>query len=415
MAEFSTQHRFGRLIRSPYTYFCLWIVLGMGLLQLKWSLLFSPTRFDSAVFLGTSFVAFAMLTAKDSARRSGAGESSGVSRWPMIGIATYFLAAFAANGGIPVLQVLKGQPYDIYGFGVDGLHVALLSFSGFYGIKALNAHLGGLGRPQFYAFLTILVLFLSLANRSAVSFYVFAALIVYVQRKPLRGRSVAAGLGIGLVFLSVFGQFGNARLDFQIQQATGSMSSSSAIVALSRASPDFERTNLSTSWLWPYMYMASPLANLNESFRYSEGRLCGTSCNLTGLVSYQMLPDVLGKRLGEFIGAEPYDKQTFLISPSLTASTTFGSAVGYAGLLGGLAVLTELALLAALALRHFRGSRAEVEGTAIVTAILFFSFFENMIVYSPLFLQLAWAIVYSRSTSSRLNRRNREHRRELRP
>ncbi|AEE44864.1 hypothetical protein Celf_0724 [Cellulomonas fimi ATCC 484] len=381
-----------RAVRSPYAAFCLWVVLGAALLQLRWSTLFVSPRPEFWLLLVFALVVFVTL-ALASRWMPPTSDRERVRIANVAGITVYFVAAYAASGGIPLVLILRGAPYDIYSFGLPGLHVAALSFTGYYGVRLFRALMleRTIGHLGMFGWVTALLL--SMASRSAVSFLAFSCLIVFVRARRMRFSGLVVAAGAVGVFLLAFGQFGNARLSFQVEQATGQQGSSSAIVNYARASSEFAGTGVPTVWLWPYLYLASPLANLNAAFEYADGGVCGQECDLAGLVFYELVPDTVGVPVAQALDVDAFDKNAFLVSPQLTASTTFGSAVGTAGLVGAVAVLAVLVLVGVGVTRAVRGSPLQEEAMAILATLYFFSFFSNMLVYTAFSAQLIWVTI----------------------
>lgn len=373
--------------RSPYAAPCLWICVALALYALRWSDLYSPLNPELLAFLAAVAIVFAVCAVRSDTGR--VRSLTWPTTWlPLLVIVAYFTAAFVVNGGIPVVQILLGQPYDIYGFGIPGLHVMMLAFTSYHALRYLRRVLASRDLRALAALAVVLSLVAMMASRSALSFIVFAGLVMVLRTQRLTVVRVIAGVIIMTAFLYLFGLFGNARLAYQIEQATGQPAREDVVLIYADATPEFEATNLSAAWMWPYLYFSSPLANLNSALDGAGESPCGSQCALDGLVLHEMLPDVVGGRLATALDVPTYDKSEFLVKPDVTASTTFGSAVGYAGIVGAGLVAVLLLVVAIGTARILRASPLREEGFAILCTILFFSFFENMIAYSPLSLQL---------------------------
>jgi len=394
----------GNLLRSPMAMMPLWIVAGTALYTLGWSRLFEPFRLDTLAFLAIAallFVALATTSRMEVDARPGAS----LDRWALTVIGVYFVGAYIENGGIPVIQIATGDDYDVYGFGVDGLHIFMLCFTGFYGVRAWHVFLTRGGMWNLAALAGIGGLLLSIGNRSAFSFLVFACAVVFVRLRRISAPVWAGVILAAIIFAFGFGKFGDFRLSYQIEQATGEPGAPDAVLALARATDGFRESGLSPSWLWTYMYFASPLANLNSAFNLSGGRPCGQECDVSAALVYDVLPDVIGVRLGAILGIADPATTDFLVAPNLTASTAFGTAVVAAGAVGGMMTLAFLAALGVMSARLLRDSPAGEVGMAILATVIFFCFFENMLVYTPLLGQLAFPLALA--GYSRVRRRTR--------
>lgn len=368
--------------------------MSVGLYQLGWSRLYSPMELSLALFLGVVFIGFAILAYRDTSVRD-TKASWPTQMLPAILIGAYFTAAFIANGGVPVLMIALGQPYDIYGFGLPNLHVFMLAFTSYHALRYLRRGITARSTWNFVGYAFVVCLVASMASRSALSFIVFASAIIVIRTLKLNAIRVGLGLALLVCFLWGFGQFGNQRLAYQIEQATGQPAADDVVLAYGQATDSFMDSGLDPSWMWSYLYLSSPIANLNAAFEDSSGSVCGGSCDLDGLAAYEMLPDVVGVRIGEALDLPVFDKAEFLVKEDVNASTTFGSAAGYAGVLGAALVAALLLLTSAITARVLRGSPLREEGLAVLSTILFFSFFENMVAYSPVSLQLVIVLVAS--------------------
>ena len=391
----ATLDRLPQVARNPFFMMPLWIGLSTALYSLGWSNLFSPARGDTATLLIATSVIFVALAFTIDTRRT-EEPSAGLSPWTIALITAYFVVAFVANGGIPVVQVLTGARFDIYSFGINGLQILMMCLTGYYGVRAFRAFADRKRKLDLLAFAWILTLFIAIGSRSAASFLLFACVIILFRSRQLKWFVWIGLLVLTLALAFLFGVYGDFRLSRQIAEADGTPENLTAILSLSGASDTFAQTGLSHSWLWSYAYFVSPTANLNQSFAYAGGGFCGQSCDLAGLALFEWIPDVFGPRIAGLLGIEPIDKSVFLIRPDLTASTAFGSAVAYAGIFGALTVVALIALVCWFSLRLLKGSAVREEGIAILSTIVFFSFFANMIVYTALFGQLVVAIVRAR-------------------
>lgn len=380
--------------RSPFIFMPVWIVAAAVLYALGWSDLLSPMRLDTILFLTVVGLGFFILAQRHPGDQPVLGALP-LNAGAVALITAYFAGAFVKNGGVPVLQILSGAEYDVYAFGIDGLHIAMLCFTGYYGVRAFRVYLDTRRWRDLAVFVWVLVLLGAIGNRSAVSFLFVACVIVYLRLRRLSPLWVVILIVVGVAFAYVFGVFGDVRLAHQIEAATGEPAARDAVLRFSRASEAYMASGLSPSWLWSYTYFATPTANLNEAFQYAGGQLCSRTCDLPAVFFYDAIPDVIGNRVGGLLGVEDFDKSVFLVAPDVTAATLFGSAVGAGGVVGALGMAAVLVAVALVSLRLLRGSRVQVEGVALLGTIVFFAFFENMIAYTSLLGQLIIVVAHA--------------------
>lgn len=396
-------------LRNPLMAMPVWIVLALAAFPLGWSYLYRELSADTLFFLlGTAgvFGALALLLRPGLDPR----QCPPPSRLLITTITVYFMFAYVANGGVPIVQLSLNQQYDIYGFGLPLMHVAVLSFTGYYGVRCFRASLDQFSwtNKHFIAFAWIAVLLISIANRSAVSFLFFACAVVYFRSRRLRISGTLSLILITSGLLYAFGLLGDLRLGYQVQQITAQAPAGDEIMRLTQATDAFLATGLPGSLLWAFNYVVSPIGNLNSAISLAGTAPCGPDCDLLGLAVYELVPDVFSQHIGAALEIRPFDKTSFLVSSSFTASTTFGSAFGYAGLVGALIVACWLAVLSVGMLASLQHSPYREEGLALLATLLFFSFFENMWAYAPLSLQLLYPVlptIFKRSTHTPHQRR----------
>lgn len=395
------------IARSPFALMPLWIVSATALYLLGWSELLGPMRSVTLMFLAVVALGYLAL-AQTFQGRDEWGSARSLNPAALALISVYFIGAYIDNGGIPLLQVLSGDEYDVYGFGIDGLHIAMLCFAGYYAIRAFRRFLDSRRILDLAAFAWVALLLGSIANRSALSFLAFGCVLIFLLSRGLTPFWISLIVLAAFLFVFGFGVFGDVRLSHQIESATGVPAQRDAILQFAHGSDAFSATGLSPSWLWGYTYFVSPLANLNSAFAHAGESLCGHVCNIPGLLAFEFMPDVLGTRVATAAGVPPIDTSSFLVAHDVTATTMFGSAVGAAGLIGGLGVAALLAAVSVVVIRVLRGSAYALEGTAILGTVIFFGFFENMLVYTALSGQLAIVVLLSlidRHSSWRSQRR----------
>ena len=394
------------ITRSPFFYVALWATVSTGLYFLQWSNLYTNQARGGLVFITIVIVIFFGAAAIQRPLPQ-APEAPALSRNALVYLLVYYTAAFAYAGGIPLLLITRGSQYDVYSFGLPYLHVPTLAFSGYYGLRCLDVYLAERDRRALLAYIAIALALLLIFSRSALSFLIFSSLVLYLMRRPVTIRRGMAFGTLGVSFVALFGYLGTERLNFQIAQENGAVSGSGAILSYGEANQRFLDLGLPDVFMWAYLYISSPIANLLAALQYSGPQVCGQQCDVNGLVVYSLIPDIAGDRLGGFLGIEKFDKKVFLPKSDLTASTVFGTAIGYAGLLGAIIMLLALLATGLFMLRVFSGTPVQAVGVTLLITMLFFCFFENMIAYSPLSLQLVFAgLAASRSRSGSTRHRD---------
>jgi hypothetical protein len=294
-------------------------------------------------------------------------------------IVVMFAVDFAYARHVPLVEAVRHSGYLYSDFvGIPTVHVLLITFSTFFIVFLTHLALHAAGSRRFVLLAEVLVLllmYLLLLNRGAITISVVMAGLVCVSSLRLRVSHAVIGLLLVLLGLFVFGGLGN-------QRTGAAFSDNSSIVAYAQVSDQFPAF-VPHQFLWGYMYLVSPLGNLNTAV----SSLTPTADHWSLVVN--VIPDFISKRL--FPG---FDPSTPLSAEYFNVSTGFASAWKF---YGGLGLAFTFCVMAGVIYGSTRLARAPYMSTtlAIMGGVVVFMFFTNTLSYSGISFALVYPLALS--------------------
>ena len=310
----------------------------------------------------------------------------------------YFLAGIflvlmdiAYSGKIPLFEFAEGAQYGELEYGIPTLHVFIVAYNSFLATYIFYCYLNDKRKVYLLYYFILCLCPLLVLSRSNLLFILISSLFVYLSFK---GRKVY-GILIKLVILVIlilfgFGYLGNIRSSHETESYADP---NEFIMAVGDAKESFRNSAVPKAYFWAYIYISSPLANLQETIdnpvdKYSFRDGVGL------VVQRQFIWDFLSKRIEDVTGLKKgYFKQ---ISPVLTVATTFAEPFTYLHWTGMIMMYLYMMGLIFIYLVLLPGkSRFSVVGVAILNTIVLLGIFDNMLVYTPLSIQLIFPFIFS--------------------
>lgn len=375
------------ITRSPFLFFVVILSAALLLYALKWSQLYPDYSWMVIILLTIVLLTSLIQIVLDNSRPRIINFSPVVVRassLELLAVGSLWLLSFIYNRGIPLIQVATDDyTYDIYKFGLPLVHVALLTYTSVLSLRGFAAWLCSrtpydLGTAAFFPAMAFLIY-----SRSAMSFFFISAGIVFLSFRRISGRVL---LGLATVLAGavlVFGLLGNSRLVFQVAQANQRVGTMEGMMSsFSEPTDEFYDTGLPLSVMWAYLYLSSPLANLQNIVNLDVQQFFPGD-----LVVTQFIPDIIGKRLPFYADVE-FSRWKYLISPSLTVGTTFFAPFFYGGWFGVYLMWLVILLLWRLLVVFCPFEEWQLLLSAAFGSFLAFSLFDNMLSFSANSLQL---------------------------
>jgi hypothetical protein len=307
------------------------------------------------------------------------GESAGNISIVLI---TYFLYALEAlySRTIPLLALVRNTfAYTEDSFGIPVIHTFLVSFNTFYAIYLFHQYISTKKVRLLWLFLIFVFPFILLVYRSSILSVLLGALMVYLLEKTSVSMKVVlrSVVGVLLVFF-MFGYLGNLR---------SGQGDATYIPRASGATDKFLNSAIPKEFYWSYLYVASPVANLQNNInavRVPEG-------GYKDLVLNEFLPAFITK----FIAA-PAPKQFNQINPFLNVGTIYVYSFSFLRWQGVL--LLFFYFLAIINVYYYliqKSDTFKVTGMAILFNMIVFANFHNTIAYSAASIQLIYPVIFS--------------------
>jgi hypothetical protein len=301
---------------------------------------------------------------------SNSGRQGGA-KWLLYGILPFALIEIVLYPNLPIILVLRGAAEHksfVSGYGVPGLHALVL-------IVLQIVIVQGLGEKFIYKLgsenksipcvLVATLLLLAFFSRGAIVVSYMAFFLVYLSCATnwFSVFKVACAVVVGCYFFGLAGDLRSGGANYFLE--------------IGKANTEVFGSWLPSSFFWIYMYLVSPLANLDMAINYS------VLSNDLRVFLLDIVPDVFSKRLTG-AGAE-WEHVRPLIAPPFTVGSIFARPYYYSGVTGAIFVFAWM-MCVFLMLLFFAG-KAKMYKIPILgfTCVMgFLSVFTNTIVFSSL-------------------------------
>jgi hypothetical protein len=298
---------------------------------------------------------------------------------------------FAYQREIPLLSIVGKITVDNYGsFGIPTFGVLMSTFGGFITVYLFNCFLVTRRKKYLFASIYLFIFPLLIFSRGAILLTLSSMLFLYLF--SLKGNKIKVYFRMLLIILLAllgFGYLGNIRTSNQLDKG-GTITD--IILTLGQAKPSFENSAIPKEFFWSYIYISSPLANLQNDIDKANPRYDINS--VVSYLNYELIFDAVSKRTGALLDVD--QGQNKLIAPYLTVSTIYATSFTDLGWLG--MCLTFIALMAVCLLYLFilrADSPFFATGVAILNTMVLFCLFDNMISFTGLSFQLVYPILLS--------------------
>ena len=312
-------------------------------------------------------------------------KGTGFEVWVTAFIYLLWLIEFIQNGGIPLFQILLNQEFDYRFFGIRHLHVFAVTFSSLYTVYLFHLFLSTRRKKFLYLYLINLLAGILIFNRGMVLFNVSSSLFLFTfldQEITWRVWIIITIAGIALLF--GFGVLGTLRSSHKMRAEY----SRDVVFELIPTTERFRESVLPKEFLWTYIYVASPVANLQLNLNqeaYSDGDFA-----FFKFLNNELLIDAISKRINLLSGSERIEIQQ--VAPHLNASTVYSRSYRYLSWTG---LVLMFAAILSFAPIYFRmlNPLGPYFGTSLAILCTFYLFliFDNMFSFTGLAFQLVYA------------------------
>jgi len=294
---------------------------------------------------------------------------------------------------IPLLSILSGKEYDYRTFGIKSFHVFWVTFSSFYSVYIFHVFLSTRKKKYIIIYFLMLAIPLLIFNRGMFLLILSSSLFVYLfSTRKLHFKFIIVSVLLVLTLFYLFGLTGNLRVSHQNGRVEN-ITSSDTILAIGDAKSSFRESIIPKAYFWAYIYISSPLANLQKTIRGSDS-VDLTFGRVLSFINSEILPDFASKRISRFLGIERVNIKQ--ITPALTVGTVYARSFVYLNWLGLLLMFAFTAFGSFLYIMLLRRNNVFcTTGIAILNTLILFNAFSNMFSFSGMSFQLVYPLLFS--------------------
>ncbi len=304
-------------------------------------------------------------------------------------ICLLWLADFVHAGGIPIIKILANEPYDYRAFGIPTLHVFTVTFASFYTVYLFRLFLDTRKKSVLVFFCINLAAAVLIYSRAMFIFNLVSCAFIglhYIGK--LNARYLAISAAVLAVVLFLFGVLGNLRESHVHQVDDGN----AFFLETGSASKSFRNSIVPNEYFWAYVYLTSPLANLQKNINLADRHPPGIR-RLGGMVVSEWIFDSISKRLF---------KTKLLIDPGehtiypFNVSTVYSRSFSYQGWFGMAATAIFILILPWVYLRIVGQTSPYLTiGLGILCTMYLFMMYDNTISTTGLGFQIAYPVLFA--------------------
>jgi hypothetical protein len=373
---------------NPYSCYALSFSISLLAYELGWSQLYPPLTRSLIAFVGLTIVLHLILGLywKSKVKFNFIQQYSFLDPlFTTIFIYLLWMADFIYEGGIPLFKILLDQPYNYRQFGVPSLHVFTVTFGSFFTVYLFSLYVINKKRKYLILFGINLFAALLIYSRAMLLFNISSALFVYFLYSPSFSWKKSSVLIAGATFLLYFfGVLGTLRISFEAKENYNS----NLFLSTGQASASFKESWIPNEFFWGYVYLSSPVANLQENINtftvppFSASRLLQHLNN-------EMLFDFISKRTNRLAQIER-EKENTLPGTPFNVSTVYSRSFSYLGWIGIFIMAVFVLLVPLVYIQLLPNNQYQISAIAILSTMYLFLFYDNTIRFTGLGLQLAY-------------------------
>jgi oligosaccharide repeat unit polymerase len=386
---------------NPYFIYVLSFLAVIIAYLFNWSKLFPELGLSLVVFLMSSIIV-AFLMGKSFSKRNiitfNKIKFSNKVEWVTYAIILGYFVEFLYHRNFPLLAIFTKVPLNYTEFGIPTFHVFLVTFNSFFSIYIFQMILSETKKKKELIVLYILNLIPSMLimNRGMLVMILISCLFVYLikNHRQITLRKITGLLVIMLFGLYLFGVAGNVRVNNTYKTNTSAFDNN-LFMQIGGATDEFKKSFIPKEYFWGYIYVASPLANLQQTIDKFEHKEDVDFSDSFKFVITQLFPDFISKRIVSLYQWNiPTGNQ---ITPELNVSTAFSQPYVILGWVG-ISLFTLFIFMFAffyILLLKWLNSEFFVIGVAIMNSIFLFNTFSNMFAFTGLSFQLVYPLLFT--------------------
>lgn len=298
-------------------------------------------------------------------------------------------ADFVYEGGIPLLKILFKIPYNYRLFGIPSLHVFIVTFSSFYTVYLFHVYLSTRQKTILCLYAINMAAAILIYSRAMFIFNLTASFILILLIKKIVTVRLLIVLPLMILLSYFFGVLGTLRVSRELNVPYDN----SLFTELGRPTESFSQSIIPNEFLWTYIYVSSPLANLQHNINSYPVK--PASLSRTGeMINNEVLMDFISKRVNAFFHKEREQENT--IPGPFNVSTVYSRSYSYLGwtgivLMAVIVILIPWAYLKILPME----SQFFAAAFAILCTMFLFLAYDNTIRFTGLCFQLVYPVLFN--------------------
>ena len=374
-----------RLLRNPLYIYLIGFSISFLVYILNWSSLYPEISTSMIIFFTITFFCFgcfglAISYLKLIQRTYSKTKTKQIIISAFILLFFYFIE-FIVEGDIPLVSKLLGRAGVHYmEFGIPLLHGILISFNSFLIAHTFSTYLSTKNKLLLKVYFLLYIPALLFFSRSILMLGLLTSVFIYIHySEKLRFKNQLKLVFLGVVALYLFGVLGNLR------------SGGDYIYEQSKATEKFMKSSIPKEFYWTYLYVASPLANFQNTVNKTEK----VNKDFVGFIFYENLPQIISKNFGRPLQIPQRDLVRLI--PWLTVGTTYAKSISYLGWLGPylLFIFNLIVYLTIIMFMVPRRSSYHITTLSILSVIILLNIFANMLVVTGISFQLAYCVIFA--------------------
>jgi hypothetical protein len=351
--------------------------------SLQWSTLYPPLSASLLLFYLASFVVYLIAGYLSNRLKpfyfNRISRSSYNALFVSIILGLYLLEIILARK-IPLFGLLRGD--FTYGdrFGIPVIHTFLVSFNSFYAVYLFHQYISKKNKVLLLQFLLLLLPYILLVYRSNIMGLFVSCFFIFLLNNRITYKIILSSIAAVLLTFYAFGFLGNLR---------SGQGDPTYIARASGATDQFLESFVPIEYYWTYLYVASPVANLQNNMNLTRQDEGGWKV----LVLNECFPDFMIKFL-PFVHRE--EKSFYQINSFLNVGTIYVYSFSFLRWKGLIFMFFYFLIFINLYYSVlYRSTRFRVVGMALLFNLIIFANFHNTISYSASSLQLLYPVLFS--------------------
>jgi hypothetical protein len=281
---------------------------------------------------------------------------------------------FIYEGGIPLFNILLNIPFNYRLFGMPGVHVLAVTISSFYTLYLFHTFLSERKKVLLALYLINLSASVLIISRSMFFFILTGSSLLYLfSLNKIPVRKLILSLPILVIALYLFGVVGNKRAAAE-DKATYNPD---IFLETGRATEHFRESIVPKEFFWAYIYISSPLANLQMNINHHTVPPISTR-RVLEYINNEFLFESISKRINAMAGINR--QKDIIIKHPLNVSTIYSTSYTYIGWPG---MITMAIFILALPLLYFKilskNNSYSLTAYAILCTMYLFFIYDNTI------------------------------------